>query len=96
MMQVTVRDYGIGIPREQQRYLFKPFRRLEHPLTCDVPGAGLGLYITRKLIEAMGGQITLESREGEGTCVMFTLPVDKGISRNAEYTQGQVESVISC
>jgi len=75
MVQITVRDQGIGIPHDQQIHLFKPFSRLEHALTKDVPGAGLGLYITGKLVEAMGGSVTLCSREGEGTSVTFTLPV---------------------
>lgn len=75
MVQITVRDRGIGIPHDQQSHLFKPFSRLEHALTKDVPGAGLGLYITGKLVEAMGGRVILCSREGEGTSVTFTLPV---------------------
>ncbi len=83
-IQVTVRDHGVGIAAEQQARLFKPFQRLEHPLTVDVGGAGLGLYITRKFIHAMGGQITLESRAGEGTTVSFTLPVSNHNGRNTE------------
>jgi signal transduction histidine kinase len=83
-IQVTVRDHGIGISPEQQAHLFKPFRRLEHPQAGDVTGAGLGLYITGKLIEAMGGQVSLESREGEGTIVTFTLPISNHVSTNAE------------
>lgn len=73
---ITVRDTGIGIAREQQHYLFQPFKRLEHALTHDIPGAGLGLYITRKLVEAMQGEITLSSREGEGTTVTCSLPFE--------------------
>lgn len=83
-IQVTVRDHGVGIAPEQQAQLFKPFQRLEHPLTTDVGGAGLGLYITRKFIHAMGGQIALESRAGEGTTVSFTLPVSNHNARNTE------------
>lgn len=75
MVYVTVRDQGVGISPDQQSQLFKPFSRLEHPLTGDVPGAGLGLYITHKLVEAMGGSVTLTSRMGAGTSVTFTLPV---------------------
>jgi signal transduction histidine kinase len=77
---ISIRDQGIGISLEQQTRLFKPFSRLEHVLTIDVPGAGLGLYITRKLVEAMGGKITLHSNEGAGTSVIFTLPV-KAVQR---------------
>lgn len=75
MMHITVRDSGIGISHQQQPHLFKPFSRLEQSTTDRVPGTGLGLYITRKLVEAMGGRITLRSRPGEGTSVMLTLPV---------------------
>ena len=71
---VAVRDQGIGMPQQQQLDLFKPFVRLEHPQTRSVPGNGLGLYISRKLVEAMDGQMTLSSHEGRGTCVTFNLP----------------------
>nr|HET6902919.1 HAMP domain-containing sensor histidine kinase [Ktedonobacteraceae bacterium] len=71
---ITVRDNGIGIAQEQQQHLFQPFRRLEHALTNEIPGVGLGLYITRKLVEAMEGSIILDSCEGEGTSVTITLP----------------------
>ena len=74
MIHITVRDSGIGIPQEQQSLLFQPFNRLEHPSTDHIPGTGLGLYITRKIVEAMGGDITLLSSEGRGTSVTFTLP----------------------
>lgn len=75
MFAITIRDDGIGIPLQQQSHLFKPFNRLEHPLTQDIPGAGLGLYITYKLVEAMGGSITLQSSEGKGTSITCFLPV---------------------
>ncbi len=81
---VTVRDHGVGIAMEQQAHLFKPFHRLDHPLTGNVSGVGLGLYLTRKFIQAMGGQIKLESREGEGTAVIFTLPIYNHMNINTE------------
>ncbi|HEV2655300.1 MAG TPA: HAMP domain-containing sensor histidine kinase [Ktedonobacteraceae bacterium] len=73
---ITVHDHGIGIAQQQQAALFKPFTRLEHPATRHVSGAGLGLYIARRLVEAMHGRLTLQSSEGEGTRVTFTLPID--------------------
>ncbi|HLG66178.1 MAG TPA: HAMP domain-containing sensor histidine kinase [Ktedonosporobacter sp.] len=76
MAYVTVRDQGIGIPRLQQPHLFQPFTRLEHPATTNVTGAGLGLYISRKLVEAMQGNMMLKSNEGKGTSVTFTLPTE--------------------
>ena len=75
MVHVTVRDQGMGIAREQLTLLFKPFSRLEQTGTDRIPGAGLGLYIARKLVEAMNGSIRLYSSAGEGTSVTFTLPV---------------------
>lgn len=73
-VQITVRDQGIGIADGQRSLLFKPFSRLDHPITSQVRGAGLGLYISCKLVEAMGGSIELSSREGEGTSVTVTFP----------------------
>jgi signal transduction histidine kinase len=74
-LYVTVRDQGIGIAHEHLAQLFKPFSRLEQAGTERIPGAGLGLYIARKLVEAMNGGIVLYSSAGEGTSVTFTLPV---------------------
>lgn len=72
---ISVRDQGVGIPYQQQPSLFRLYRRLEHPATRQVAGSGLGLYLSRKLIEAMDGQMVLQSREGQGTCISFTLPI---------------------
>jgi len=74
-LYVTVRDQGIGIAHEHLAQLFKPFSRLEQAETERIPGAGLGLYIARKLVEAMNGSIVLYSSVGVGTSVTFTLPV---------------------
>ncbi len=77
MFVITVRDHGIGISLQQQPQLFQPFSRIEHPLTHDVPGMGLGLYITSKLVEAMGGSIHMESSEGKGTSITCLLPINR-------------------
>jgi signal transduction histidine kinase len=71
---ITIRDRGIGIPLHQQTALFQSFVRLEQALNGSIPGHGLGLYISRKLIEAMNGQLHLTSNKGQGTCVTVTLP----------------------
>ncbi|MBX5451566.1 GAF domain-containing sensor histidine kinase [Thermogemmatispora sp.] len=83
MLQVSVCDQGIGIAPEQQARLFRPFSRLEQQSCGCVPGVGLGLYITRRLVEAMGGRIQLRSRCGQGTRVTFTLPLASALSRAA-------------
>ncbi len=75
MVMVRVRDYGLGVPSDQQERLFERFVRLERDMNSPARGAGLGLYICKQLVEAMGGRIWLESRgvKGEGTTFFFTL-----------------------
>jgi len=77
MVYVTVRDHGIGIPLQQQSVLFRPFKRLAHlsQASAAIAGSGLGLYISRRLLEAMHGHILLRSHEGQGTSVTFALPI---------------------
>ncbi len=75
MARISIRDQGIGISTQQRARLFRPFSRLEHPLTGQVQGAGLGLYITQKLVEAMEGSIELTSQENAGTSVTIRFPL---------------------
>ena len=72
---VSIQDTGIGIAREQQEKLFQPFVMVDGSTTRRYGGAGLGLAISRNLIEMMGGQICLYSKGvGEGTTVEVCLP----------------------
>jgi signal transduction histidine kinase len=71
----SVKDNGIGIPTKYRDRLFIPFRRLQG---ADVPGAGLGLAISRKIVEAHGGRIWIEDREGPGVTFLFILPAIDG------------------
>jgi signal transduction histidine kinase len=73
--QITIRDQGIGISAQQRARLFQPFSRLDHPLTSRVQGAGLGLYITHRLVEAMQGTMELTSQEDKGTCITLRFPL---------------------
>ena len=75
MVTVQVHDCGLGVPLDQQEQLFERFVRLERDMNSPVRGAGLGLYISKQLIQAMGGRIWLESRgvKGEGSTFYFTL-----------------------
>jgi signal transduction histidine kinase len=66
---ISIRDQGIGIPRQHIARLFQPFERLERSATSHVSGFGLGLYIARSLVEAMGGTLNIHSCEGSGTDV---------------------------
>lgn len=71
---ITVRDQGIGIPAQRITNLFQPFERLERSATAHIAGMGMGLYLARKLVEAMNGKIELKSCEGRGTDVTIHLP----------------------
>jgi signal transduction histidine kinase len=70
-----VTDTGIGIPPEAMPKLFTKFFQVESGMRREQGGAGLGLAISKMLIEAQGGQIGVESRVGLGTTVWFTLPL---------------------
>ncbi|MBV9614653.1 MAG: sensor histidine kinase [Ktedonobacteraceae bacterium] len=74
---ICVKDHGPGIPPEDLPLLFEKFVRLKRDLAGSVRGTGLGLYISKRLIEAMGGNMWVESSgvPGEGSCFCFTLPL---------------------
>jgi signal transduction histidine kinase len=69
----SIRDNGIGIEPQYLDSVFEIFRRLHGH---DVPGNGIGLALSRKIVEAQGGKIWIESRDGSGSTVYFTLPVN--------------------
>jgi len=74
-VHVSVSDTGVGIPADDLPRLFKPFERLENPLTRAAGGTGLGLAISKKFVEMHGGTIWVESVERQGSTFHFTLPV---------------------
>jgi signal transduction histidine kinase len=69
---VTVTDHGIGIHDEDQRRIFERFERAVPGESY--PGMGLGLWITREIVEGHGGRIGVESRPGAGACFQVSLP----------------------
>ncbi|WP_062016448.1 ATP-binding protein [Aureimonas sp. AU4] len=71
---VTIRDNGIGIPRQALRSLGRPFEQVENELTRTNKGTGLGLAIARSLIELQGGALRIASEPGKGTVVSLRLP----------------------
>ncbi|MFO7804013.1 MAG: PAS domain S-box protein [Desulfovermiculus sp.] len=80
-----IQDTGIGIAEDKLQNLFEPFVQVDGSLTRSYQGAGLGLYIVRRLVELMGGSLSIESQPEQGTSVQVLLPV--GVP--AEYRQGQ-------
>ncbi|MBQ3096478.1 MAG: HAMP domain-containing protein [Clostridia bacterium] len=81
---ISVRDNGIGIPEKDLPHLFDRFYRVDKARSRESGGTGLGLAITREIVEKHNGSIRVESRVGEGTLFVVTLPVDSGIGRAAE------------
>ena len=75
VVRFTVRDEGPGIPPGQQERIFEKFYRLDPNMTQGVGGTGLGLYICRELVDAMNGEIWVESVPGEGAAFSFELPI---------------------
>jgi PAS domain S-box-containing protein len=71
---VSVRNYGPGIPPDEQPFVFSRFGRSRQATEGNIPGLGLGLYIAKGIVEAHGGQIWVESVPGDATTFSFTLP----------------------
>ena len=73
---IRVKDTGPGIPPSEIPHLFAPFACLKRDVSMSIPGSGLGLYISKHMVQAMGGQMWAESSgvAGGGSCFSFTLP----------------------
>ncbi|MGA2159598.1 MAG: PAS domain S-box protein [Dehalococcoidia bacterium] len=81
-VRVGIKDSGIGISREDQARLFNPFQRAGREKNDTSRGIGLGLVVCKRLVEAHGGRIWMESEEGKGTTVFFTLPIGPAASKD--------------
>ena len=74
-VEMKITDEGVGIKKEDFDKVFKKFSRLENHLTSTTQGNGLGLYITKQLVENMGGQISFTSEINKGTTFRVLMPV---------------------
>jgi len=74
---LSVQDWGVGIPRDEQEKIFERFHRVSTGLVHDVKGSGLGLAIVQHIVQAHGGKITVESRPGHGSVFSLHLPLNR-------------------
>jgi signal transduction histidine kinase len=90
---VRVRDTGIGIPDSDRKSLFTRFFRATNAVERSIPGTGLGLTIVRTIVANHGGEMDIESAEGEGTTVTVRIPLrashhDSGVPGSVVETAG--------
>ncbi len=77
-IRFSVRDTGIGIPQEKLDKIFTEFTQADPSITAEYGGTGLGLSISSRLVKLMGGEISVESKVGEGTTFHFTIEAESG------------------
>ena len=75
IVTLAVQDNGIGIAKREQKRIFERFYRVDDTLSRQVQGSGLGLAMVKYIIEAHGGSISVESRIGEGSTFIVSLPI---------------------
>jgi signal transduction histidine kinase len=76
-LTISVQDFGIGIPKAHQEKVFQRFYRVSSDKEQTYPGLGIGLYIAHQIIEHHGGKMWVESTEGQGSTVSFSLPAQE-------------------
>jgi signal transduction histidine kinase len=91
MLHISVADTGTGIPAEQRDDLFKPFERLGRE-AGQIEGTGIGLTISRQIIEQLGGEIGFESEEGKGSTFWVDVPLSSKQGSGSEEDQGDGHS----
>lgn len=93
-IHVTVQDTGIGIPPEKIDHIFGEFNQVDDERNRQFEGTGLGLTITKRLIELMGGRIWVTSTAGEGTCFGFEITLDCASKEEVELVKPGIKKVL--
>ena len=87
-LHVSVKDTGIGIPSEKQHRLFQSFSQIDSSTTRKFGGTGLGLVISKRLVELMGGRMWVESENGSGSIFHFVVEATAVSTPAEQYLQG--------
>ena len=82
-MVITISDNGIGMSEEFQKHIFENFERERNTTACRIDGNGIGMGITKKLVDLMHGTIEVKSKQGEGSIFIVTIPCRKASGENA-------------
>ncbi len=91
---LSVKDTGVGIPRDKQEAIFSEFYQVDQSRAAKRQGAGLGLAICKRLVEAHGGKIWVESAEGIGTEFFFTLPLPNQRYRHPSLATTELHQIL--
>ena len=79
MVEISVSDNGVGIDESEIGNIFNRFQQAGDTLSSRLQGSGLGLHISREIVEHLGGKIWVESKPGSGSTFFFTVPVGEAL-----------------
>ncbi|MEM7180376.1 MAG: response regulator, partial [Spirochaetota bacterium] len=94
VIHISISDTGIGIPEEKYQAIFRSFEQVDSASDRSFGGTGLGLTVTKQLVELHGGEISLVSQVGKGSTFTFTLPVSHEKAKSVDVEEEVVASVI--